>query len=220
MPGMFDDLIAEAQGQGVPQPAAQPVAPQEESWMDSAGRGMGNALTFGTAPYIGGAIDAATGGSFDQGYNRSVEASERSEAQNPDAYTGGKLAGAALPVATGAGVIPGVARSLLGMGVRAILPRSISRALDLIPAGRRGIEALDGEILPPNAIREIAQTLTARERQALSPEQYVRRYGPDSNAARNARELQRRLEIDELAKRRDTINLTDGDPPPSPPWAQ
>jgi hypothetical protein len=58
-----------------------------------------------------------------------------------------------------------------------------------------------------------------REPQPLTPEQYMRKYGEESNSFRNAQELKRRLEIDELARRRDTINLTDG-PPPPPPWAR
>jgi hypothetical protein len=66
--------------------------------------------------------------------------------------------------------------------------------------------------------REIAERI-AKEPKPLTPEQYIKRYGEDSNAARNARELARRLEIDEMAKRRgNTLNLYGDDV--TPPWAQ
>jgi hypothetical protein len=76
-----------------------------ENVFDSAARGLGEGITFGAAPYIGGAVNYAlqggVPGSFDEGYQRSEAGRQRSEAQHPDAYGGGAAMGMALP-----GVIP------------------------------------------------------------------------------------------------------------------
>lgn len=148
--GMFDDLIPQAQ----PEPAAATDVPQE-SPLDSAGRAMGNAVTMGMAPYMGGALNYATHagapGSFDQGYQRSVGASENSQTQNPDAYTGGTMTGMALGAAVPGGMAVNTARRIPGAASAAIqglgalgVPglRTIGRALGGVQRARSLSDAM------------------------------------------------------------------------------
>jgi hypothetical protein len=209
----------------------------DESALDSAGRGMGNAMLWGGAPYLGGAVEYAmqggAPGSFQQGYDRSDQATAKSEALHPDAYGAGALGGAATEAVLtgGPAVVQGlnalkqspnavkwVARQLMNYfipGSGTVMEASAAaRALDGgVRLARRGTTRQD----ITESLDRGARFKMTRDRQALTSEQYVKRYGPDSNSSRNARELERRLEIDKLARRRgNVINLTDGDPPPPP----
>lgn len=217
--------------------AALGNAAPAESPLDSAGRGMGNAMLMGGAPYVGGAVEYAlqggAPGSFTEGYDRSEQATANSEAQNPNAYGAGALGGLATeaalmggpPIAAGikafsqspnavkwvarqllnyfvpgSGTIMeagGVARSLQTLGGAGRSPAARSMESDIAKKlfKQQGRSGGTGSYHERNNSLE---TIMKREgeNKHLTREQYEKRYGRNSNAARRARGYANEREIE------------------------
>ena len=235
--GMFDDLVPQQQAGGmfddlVPQQA--PQAPQGEPMgsVDAAIMGLGSGMF---VPEIASMVGGEQGA-------HAQAVMDKAQQDHPYIYGAAEWAPYLIP-GVGAAKATMKGLGLAGRGVKAgaqFVKQHPELAMDvagwattgvpfvgtaarvaksLISKGAKGARGTTRQDITEALARGDRYKMT-RDRQPLTPEQYLKRYGEDSNAARNAREIARRLEIDELAKRRDTINLTDGDPAPPPPWAQ